>query len=245
MNSFKTSTLAIFLSVFAVAPPSHAATLLAPPIPTQVKQSARWFTGLFNNDAQVASNPTVPPISMTNCTVDVSGFNPVGETRTVYLEQFVGATLLRSAFYAFSEGNSGVELGVRRFVEPNSLLGLCDRPSSQRTLDIAQIQPASCDIFLAWQPNVYTGTNDPIGCPTSFPGGRVISDVEIRRDSVSSLDRIFNADGELLFGTRIEFQRLNSVPEASTTLALFGLGLLGMGSAVVRRKQQVRRKSKI
>jgi hypothetical protein len=137
-------------------------------------------------------------------------------------------------FYSFSEGDSTVTLGTRRFVNETPLLGLCDRPESERAIDFANIVPQSCDLDLNWLLDRYIGTNAPVGCPASFPIARVVSDIVIQENSIDSLDRGFDASGNLIFGTLIEFRRINKIPEPSFAIGFLVLGILGIGSVICK-----------
>ena len=218
------TTLAIGFSTFVFLPESHAANLAAPPISEQVDQVTEWFSGWFNNKAQVAQTPSLPLISMSNCLISVTGEEP--DTRSVYLKQESGGFPFRIRYYGFSPGEDGISLSVRSFKDNSSVDGICDLPSSERILDLSQILPESCDVELMWQsePIRYVGNNAPEGCPTSFPGGKVVSEVEVFADAIFSTDRIFNSSGDLLFGEPIEFRRVTT-PEPLSALVLIGLGL--------------------
>ncbi|WP_414565748.1 MULTISPECIES: hypothetical protein [unclassified Anabaena] len=64
MTNLKVYSLTFLLTVLVF--PSRAVAF-APPLATQVKEVAQWFTGFFDNAQQVASNPNVPLITMSNC----------------------------------------------------------------------------------------------------------------------------------------------------------------------------------
>lgn len=163
----------LFASTIGIKP--ALSVTLAPPLSLQVQQVTDWFTGLFNNNQQVENNPMVPPITMSNCTVDlVSGSFSDGEV-AVYLEQTTGGFPFRTRFYTFSPAQSQVNLSVRSFVEPTNLLGLCNRSPSERVVNFSNIIDQSCDLQLDWQPGVYVGTNQPQGCLTNS-GATVISE---------------------------------------------------------------------
>ncbi|GET38901.1 CpcT/CpeT family chromophore lyase [Microseira wollei] len=115
MNKLRAYTLTVLLATLIFPQQSRAATLAAPPIQTQVQEVARWFTGLFNNGQQVASNPAVPFISMTNCNVQLAGGTPGAGVENIYLEQ-QSTAFERLRFYSFSPNNSTVGLSVRSFV---------------------------------------------------------------------------------------------------------------------------------
>jgi predicted PurR-regulated permease PerM len=56
--------------------------------------------------------------------------------------------------------------------------------------------------------------------------------------SIDALDQIFNAQGNLIVNTPIEFHRIKSIPEPDSTLGLLALGLWSIGSAVKRKPKQ-------
>lgn len=106
----------------------------------------------------------VPPITISNCTIDlVLGSSSDGEV-AVYLEQTTGGFPFRTRFYTFSPAQSQVNLSIRSVVEPTSLLELCHRSLSERVVNFSNIIDQSCDLQLEWQPGVYVGTNQPQGC---------------------------------------------------------------------------------
>lgn len=238
INQLKLCTLStLFLSV-TFAQQSHAATM-APPVSFQVEQVAEWFTGLFNNTKQVADNPMIPPITMSNCAVELVGGELMENTETVYLEQTTGGFPFRVRFYSFfSNDDSQVTLSIRRFINETPLIGLCDRPQSEQVINATNLDYFSCEVNISWLPNRYVGTNAPEGCPTTFPGGKVVSEVVITPNQINSLDQVFDGNGNLLFGTPIAFHRVEAVPEPSIIFALFGLSSLGIGTAYKDKRIQ-------
>lgn len=216
------------LTTAAIAQPVQAATLT----PTeQVDTVVRWFTGLFDNGDQVASDPTVPFLTMENCEVSAEGYGSPS-AQYVHLEQYIGgAALLRTAAYEFSPGVAGVDLSVYGYLDDTAALGSCDRT----TLDFASLELPSCDIDLAYEPSRFVGSNAPTGCATSFPvsGSRVVSTVTIAADTTVSFDEFFTPFGTS-FGTPIRFERAAvATPEPFSLAALVVLGLGGL----VRRRR--------
>lgn len=243
LKCFKTSfALIATASTFAFAPASRAATI-APPLSVQVTQAAQDFTGLFDNAEQVASNPSVPLVAISSCGVQLAGGN-ADETQNVYFDQeSVGFQRVR--VYSFSPDNSAVKLSIRSFVNNDLLSGICNKPESERIVNISNIIPASCDLDLFWEPSRYTGNNAPNGCPTST-GGKVVSRVSVWDSGIDSLDQIFTANGVLITNTLIAFRRINSIPEPSSTLALVALGTWGIGLALKGKlKQKSTQKEKV
>ena len=230
INKLKICTLsAIFLSI-TLAQKSHGATITStPPVSFQVNQVSQWFTGLFDNTKQVANNPIVPPITMSNCTVKLVGGELIKNTETIYLEQRTNGFPFRVRLYSFfSNDDSQVTINISRFIEETSLLGLCDRPQSQQVINATNIDTFSCEVNLSWFSNSYVGSNAPVGCPTTLPPGKVVSNVLIKPNIIESFDRVFDINGDLLFGTPIAFHRIETVPEPSILLGLFALSGLGI-----------------
>jgi len=235
INKLKIYTLSTIFLTVTLAQKSHAATITStPPISFQVNQVSEWFTGLFDNTKQVANNQTIPPITMSNCGVKLVGSELMENTETVYLEQRTGGFPFRVRLYSFfSNNDSQVTISINRFLDETSLLGLCDRPQSQQVINATNIDNFSCEVNLSWFDNSYVGSNAPVGCSTTFPGGKVVSDVLIKPNFIDSLDRIFDRNGDLLFGTTIAFERAGKVPEPSILLGLFAFSGLGIG--IVRK----------
>ena len=222
MKRFQVGCLAFLFSSVIGIKPGHGVTL-APPLSLQVQQVTDWFTGLFNNNQQVENNPMVPPVTMSNCTVDLVGGTFSDGEVAVYLEQTTGGFPFRTRFYTFSPTQSQVNLSVRSFVEPTNLLGLCNRSPSERVVNFANIIDQSCDLQLDWQPGVYVGTNQPQGCVTNS-GATVISEIAIAANTINSLDRIFDQNDNLLFATPIEFRRVETVDEPTVPSTFLLLG---------------------
>ncbi|MBW4559608.1 MAG: chromophore lyase CpcT/CpeT [Mojavia pulchra JT2-VF2] len=233
MNQLKAYTLAFLLTGFVFTQPSRAAEL--PSLSAQIKEVVQWFTGKFDNVNQVATNPSVPLITMTNCQVQLDGNSGTGETQNVYLEQ-QSPVFNRVRFYSFGLGSGAIDLGIRSFINSSSLSGLCDRPVSQRIISQNNLAAAVCSLDLIYEQNRYVGNNAPTGCPTST-GGKVVSSVSIQANSINSLDQIFSSSGQLLVNTPIEFRRIPTVPESSP---LAGLVIAGAGLAFLRRRKQAR-----
>ncbi len=97
-------------------------------------------------------------------------------------------------YYFFSNNDSQVTISINHFLDETSLLGLCDRPQFQQVINAKNIDAFSCEVNLSWFPNSYVGNNSPTGCPTTFPGGKVVSDVSIKPNLVESLDRVFDGN---------------------------------------------------
>jgi hypothetical protein len=229
-----TYTLVITAILLGNAPASRAASLTGLTLLEQVQEAAKWFTGLFDNAEQVSEDPTVPLITMSNCAVELVGGNFSNNAESIYLEQnFINsAQPPRIRYYEFSEGSTGVLLGIRAFTNSQGLAGLCKQPAQQRRLNFDDIASESCEIelFLATNPRRYTGTNAPLGCPAaSNPALRVISSLTIEPNQVNSLDVGF-IGGVQIFGTPITFHR---VPEPDLLLGLMAVGLLGLSRSKI------------
>ncbi len=209
MKKFQVYTLPFLLgSTFLLTQVSRANSN-GPPLPIQVKQVTRWFVGEFDNTEQVANEPDVSLITMSNCTVKLAQQNENRQSPTVYLQQETNGVPFRVRLYSFSKSQTGVKLSIRRFVNEESVLGMCDRSKkSERVVDIANVETQSCEVEVNWQPGQYSGNNEPEGCPASFPGRKVVSEVTIRGHGTDSLDRIIDGQGNQIFGTEIKFRRI-------------------------------------
>ncbi|MEH2112482.1 hypothetical protein [Nostoc sp.] len=75
MNFIKVYTLTALFSAFTLIQATRANAITAPPLETQVKQVTQWFTGLFDNSQQVTANPSVPPITLSSCSVELQQFS--------------------------------------------------------------------------------------------------------------------------------------------------------------------------
>jgi hypothetical protein len=205
--------------------PAAAVTLSSP---EQVQQAVNWFTGLFNNSDQVASDPSIPFLTMENCAVSASG--GLATSQYVHLEQNFGDTgaLLRSSAYEFSPGDTGVDLSVFSYLNRAAALGTCDQ--AMPTLDFDNLALPSCDVMLAYRHDEFFGTNAPGGCPTSFPvpGSIVVSTVTITADMVNSLDTFILPTGGSI-GTPIAFSQVTT-PEPTMMMGLVAVGLMGIVS---------------
>lgn len=223
------STTVIFFLVGLFAPQqAHAA--LAPSLVDQVREVTQWFTGNFDNSEQVSRNPSVPLITLSTCPVQLENSIEPSGTQNLYLAQ---PALNRFRLYSFEPANSGVNLGIRSFVNPGSLSGICGQPVADRVVNQENVINAVCNVFLVREPNRYTGSNAPTGCPTST-GGKVVSNVAFQPDSTLSFDQIFSSNGQLIAATPIEFRRVEPVPEPTTVT---GLVISGCGLIWLRRKR--------
>ncbi|WP_392532403.1 chromophore lyase CpcT/CpeT [Nostoc sp. C117] len=234
MNLVKVYTLTALFSALTFVQGTRATAITAPPLETQVKQVAQWFTGLFNNSQQVATNPSVPLITLSSCNVELTNTDSVTGTENIYLEQ---KSINRFRLYSFSQDNSAVNLSIRAFDTNYSLTGLCNRPESEHIVDSSKVLSTSCNLELFWEPTDYIGNNSPNGCPTSS-GGKVVSSVTVKINGIDSLDKIFGANGNLLFATPIEFRRVDSIPEPSFTLGILALGIWGTSKTILGKHKQ-------
>ena len=226
-------TIATAFAVTALCPSVSAATL-SPAV--QVQRATEWFTGLFDNRAQVSRDPSIPFITMENCAVGVN--NGTAGSQYVHLEQYIGgpSTLLRSSAYEFSAAATGVNLSVFSYQDRPSALGTCDQ--AMPTLALANLALPSCDVPLTYKPEQFVGTNAPEGCPSSFPapGSTVVSSITLSSDQINAFDNFLLPSGGS-FGTPIEFRPVSraSTPEPAATVALM---LVGVASVVNHQRRR-------
>ncbi|WP_157162525.1 chromophore lyase CpcT/CpeT [Cylindrospermum stagnale] len=219
MNNLRISILTIILSTLTLAQGGRTLAV-APSLETQVQDLAQWFTGYFDNEQQVASNSSVPLITMSNCNVQLDNTNFAVDTQNVYLEQ-KSTAFERLRLYSFSKGDSVVKLSIYNFLNADVFRGTCNHPESARIISQNNLAVTSCNLELIWQPTAYIGNNAPNGCLTST-GGKVVSQVTISKGKIDSLDQIFSAQGRLLVSTPIQFRQ---VDEPSLALGLLAVGI--------------------
>jgi hypothetical protein len=235
MNLSNASTLTALVSVLTIAPVMRVDAISAPPLETQVKQVAQWFTGFFNNSQQVVNNPSIPLITLSSCSVQLDNANSTFGTENLYLEQ---KSINRFRLYSFSPGTSSVNLSIRSFQSNNLYSGLCNRPQSEQIIDYSQVLQTACQLNLFWQQTSYTGNNAPNGCPTRS-NGKVVSSVTIFPNSIISLDEIFAPNGDLLVSTPIEFRRVEPIPEPSLIIGLLAISLWAWAKAISSRTGKI------
>ncbi len=225
MNQLKVYTLSFLLSVLTVTHTTRAIAA-APSLAQQLNQVANWFTGMLDNSQQVMGQTTVPLISITSCSVQLDSSNSLTDVKNIYFEQ-ESSSFERLRLYSFSQGNTGVNLSIRSFLDNTFVRGLCNEPQSTRKIPTSNLPITSCDLNLIWQEtDYYKGSNEPNGCPAGF-GLRVVSNVTVWADRIDSLDQIFNAQGDLVVNTPIEFRRVYPIPEPSLMLGILAVGLWG------------------
>ncbi|MFH7030159.1 MAG: hypothetical protein ACHBN1_33555 [Heteroscytonema crispum UTEX LB 1556] len=66
----------------------------------------------------------------------------------------------------------------------------------------------------------------------------MVSDLAFWDSGIDSLDRIFDAAGNLIVNTPIEFRRIKSIPESSFSLGLLAIGIGLIGSTLKRKPKQ-------
>jgi hypothetical protein len=221
INYIKVFTLTALVSALTIAQTTPVNAISTPPLETQIKQVAQWFAGLFDNSQQVAATPSIPLITLSSCSVQLTNAEPTIGIQNVYLEQ---QSINRFRLYSFSPGNSAVNLSIRGFTDNSLFSGLCNRPESEQIVDYSQVLQTSCELEIFWDNGSYTGNNAPNGCPTST-NGKVVSRVTLTKNTINSFDQIFGANGNLLVATPIEFRRAETIPEPSFILGLFVVGV--------------------
>ena len=230
-KTLQTTALTILVNLAVLSQPGQASTLT----PTErVNTVVKWFTGFFDNSAQVANDPSVPYLTMDNCKISAGGFGSPA-AQYAHLEQYIGgSSLLRTAAYEFSPSASGVNLSVYGYLDDPAALGACNQASP--LLDFSNLEFPSCDISLAYEPSKFFGSNAPEGCSTNFPepNSRVTSTVTIQADSTVSFDKFYPFSGGS-FGQPIRFQRVVATPEPFSFAALLGVSLTGL--AITRRHE--------
>ncbi len=237
MKLFPATFLTVLLTFFLLSARSQAASLTPR---ERTNLVVDWFTGLFDNSKQVATEPEVPFLNMQNCAVSTVGGVADTSSQYVHLEQYInGNSLLRSSGYEFSPTNSAVSLKVYSYSDRDAALGTCNE--ADPTIDLSNLAFPSCDLTLNYQSMGFFGTNSPTGCPSSFPfpGSTVVSSITITANGVVSLD-LFSAPGLTPFGTEIEFRAVATTNEPIGAIALIGLGSIAFIQSLLRQGNRFR-----
>jgi CpeT/CpcT family (DUF1001) len=195
------SMLSVLLGALSIAPGSFATQ---PPIPIaqQVNEVADYLVGAMDTSAQAIANPNAPNVRITTCDVRVE--NPPNDTRFLYQEQARSDKLsqpYRQRFLQITASPDGTQVESIAFKpeHPEQWIGLCDR--GDREIPPAQFGEAVCRVFLQPDGEGYVGNTPEEGCPTHFRGAvRITNTVILRRLTMETWDRGFDADGKQVWG---------------------------------------------
>ena len=173
----------------------------------QVQAVVSHLVGVMDTSAQARNNPKAPNVRMTTCQVNIQ--NNTNNTPSVFLyqEQALSDRLSQPYRQRFLQitpnSNNSVQSVSFKPLNPTTLIGLCDKPQTERiTSDVGTpvcrvtIKPVGAD---------YIGETPPEGCPANVRGAvRITNRIILHSTGMDTLDRGFDASGNQVWGATNE-----------------------------------------
>ena len=110
-----------------------------------------------------------------------------------------------------SADSQSVESLSFRPLQLEDWVGLCDRPQTERVVQISDMDRSSCSVLLQRVGATYMGETQPGGCPSNYRGAvRVTNHIILHPTGMETSDRGFDANGNQVWGSTGEpyrFQR--------------------------------------
>jgi hypothetical protein len=163
---------------------------------------ARLLTGTFDSAAQAEEDPRYFAISLLTCRVDAPD---LGEL-VLYVEQaMMGGEPYRQRLYVVIADEPIVQNAhteIYTFLDPGSVVGLCDRPGASVAPQAAELREG-CDVQMSWDGERMVGGTVGDGCASELNGARyATSEVTLTEDWLDSWDRGFDASGTQVWGAQ-------------------------------------------
>jgi CpeT/CpcT family (DUF1001) len=174
----------------------------AVPIDDQVRAIVEHLVGVMDTSAQATAKPDAPSVRMTTCQVRVEASDPI----FLYQEQALTQRLERPYRQRFlriapSEEGQSVESRAYKPINPETWIGLCDRPQEQRLVRLGDLSDAECSVFLVPVNNIYIGNTQVGGCSTNIRGAvRITNTIFLHAAGMDTWDRGFDAEGKQVWG---------------------------------------------
>jgi hypothetical protein len=180
----------------------------ASPLSESVAEVVTHLVGVMDTSNQAKTNPKTPNVRMTTCRVRV---NPTQKGAVfLYQEQALAKSLskpYRQRFLRISEVKSRKLVESAEFKPPNpeSWIGLCDRPQEKRLVSSNDLGKTECSVFLQKAGNNYFGETQPGGCPTNFKGAvKLTNHITLHAKGMETWDRGYDARGKIIWGAKKE-----------------------------------------
>lgn len=178
------------------------------PIDSQVEEVASYLVGVMDTSAQALAIRGAPDVRMTTCKVRLAGSNDNSQTIYLYQEQAMSANLAapyRQRFLrlAPSADAQKVESASFKPLDSKSWAGFCQKPSAERSIQLSDMEPKHCSVFLVPTKNGYLGNTQPEGCPTNYKGAvKITNTIKLNAGGMNTSDRGFDARGNLVWGAK-------------------------------------------
>lgn len=208
MNKFLRLFWRISLAIAVVPVFPHLVT--AQEMDWEVNEIVNHLVGRMDTSAQTLANPSAPNVRMTTCVVEVSGIE--NEINSVYLyqEQALSSKLNQPYRQRFLEiravpTEGKVESTAFKPLNSQRWINLCDRPETQRQVNLFDLGEAVCTVSLRPLMTIYIGETPPEGCPTNVRGAvRITNTVILHSEGMDTFDRGFDAEGNQVWGAENE-----------------------------------------
>jgi hypothetical protein len=212
-----TTITAGITSIFLLIPLPATAT----PIEQHLKQVISHLVGAMDRTAQVAADPEAVNVEMTTCKVNL----PQAEDIFLYQEQALTRSFnqpYRQRFLRLRPSIDGhaVESRAYKPENPDLWIGLCNRPPSQRTLQLADLGEGVCSVFLTPVQEGYRGVTHAGGCPTKVRGAtRITNTILLHSTGMDTWDRGYDSNWQQVWGADAEpYQFRWQSPQSTDTM---------------------------
>ncbi|ACK72526.1 conserved hypothetical protein [Gloeothece citriformis PCC 7424] len=179
------------------------ASAQAVPVQTHINSVVSHLVGVMDTSAQVAKNPNKANVRMTTCQVTLTGGN---DSIYLYQEQALTKTLDKPYRQRFLEIKptlepETVESKSYKPLQAERLIGFCNKPLSERVLNVSELGEPVCSVFLKPSNNGYLGETQPEGCPANVRGAVTITNtILLHSEGMDTWDKGYDAQGNQVWG---------------------------------------------
>lgn len=188
-------------------------------IESQVKEVASYLVGVMDTSAQARAILNAPNVRMTTCKVRLADSEENSQSIYLYQEQAMSANLAapyRQRFLRLGPSADGQKVESASFepLDSQPWVGFCQKPEAERRLQLSDIEPKNCSVFLVPIQNGYLGNTQAEGCPTNYKGAvKITNTINLNVGGMNTLDRGFDAQGNLIWGAKglpYQFRKLSN-----------------------------------
>ncbi|WP_013321691.1 chromophore lyase CpcT/CpeT [Gloeothece verrucosa] len=183
------------------------------PVNNEVNSVVTHLVGIMDTSAQAAENPKKSSVRMTTCQVTFRGANDsvqnsFGSPVYLYQEQALTQELNKPYRQRFLEiqpsvGQETVESKSYKPAQPETLIGLCNKPESERVLQQSDLGEFVCRVFLKPSPDGFIGETPPEGCPANVRGAvKITNTIILHSRGMDTWDKGYDAQGHQVWGAR-------------------------------------------
>ncbi|MCU0534095.1 MAG: chromophore lyase CpcT/CpeT [Hydrococcus sp. Prado102] len=186
---------------------SSFATAQDIPIQQQVNSVVSHLVGVMDTSDQASTNPKTPSVRMTTCRVQITD-SPTQAITSAYLyqEQALMDNLdkpyrQRLLQIKPSADDRTVESKSFKLQNPESAIGLCNKPETQRVIQLSNLGEFVCSVFLKPTDKGYFGETPPQGCPANVRGAvKITNTILLHSEGMDTWDRGYDALGNQVWG---------------------------------------------